>query len=295
MSKTTTFTTKPIEPFGVELFIDASQPLDAEAAAAFRELFYREKLVLIRGQHDLPEADLDRLTSYVGPVLDKEKEAREIAADAAFGDTPLAYHSDLSFTTAPYTALTLHAVELVEGESYTRFANNVLAVNRLSPELRTRVEQMKALAILSADQTQRAVPFSASDFFPQVERDAIMTHTETGEPILYVTEMHTAQIGSLTQPESEAVLEELFSVLYADDNVYEHVWREGDIVLWDNIALQHSRPDLSRCTARRLRRATVGTQNFYDLCPQFDHTDPRLMAWAAGDQDAFAELEREGA
>ena len=293
MSQTTAFKIERIDPFGVEVFIDARQPLDTEAAAAFRELFYREKLILIRGQHNLPEADLDRLTSYVGPLLDKEKEYSEIAADAGLGDGPLAYHSDLSFTTAPYTALALHALDLVEGESYTRFANSVLAVDRISPQLRTRVEHMKALAILSADQSRRAVPFSASDFFPQVERDAIIPHAVTGEPVLYVTEMHTAQIGSLAQPESEAVLKELFSILYADDNVYEHVWREGDLVLWDNIALQHSRPDLAGCTARRLRRATIATQNFYDLCPQFDHNDPRFQAWSRGDQDAFAELELE--
>jgi hypothetical protein len=49
-------------------------------------------------------------------------------------------------------------------------------------------------------------------------------------------------------------LQALFALLYRPDNVYEHHWREGDLVFWDNLALQHGRPPLTQPGERTLRR-----------------------------------------
>jgi alpha-ketoglutarate-dependent taurine dioxygenase len=41
------------------------------------------------------------------------------------------------------------------------------------------------------------------------------------------------------------LLEALFEHLYApEDKVLAHHWRTGDLVLWDNLALQHARPNV---------------------------------------------------
>ena len=96
--------------------------------------------------------------------------------------------------------------------------------------------------------------------------------------------MQTARLNGLAPGQSEALLQELFGYLYASDNVHQHEWRNGDLVIWDNIALQHSRPDLTGCTPRRLQRIAVADKSFFDLCPQFDLGDPRVAAWAAGEK-----------
>jgi len=49
----------------------------------------------------------------------------------------------------------------------------------------------------------------------------------------------------------------LFAILYAPDAVYEHVWSEGDFVLYDNLTLQHARPDQTAMKVRRLQRMAV--------------------------------------
>jgi len=115
-----------------------------------------------------------------------------------------------------------------------------------------------------------------------------MPHPVTGEAILYVSEMQTARIGSLPPELSEALLQELFGYLYAPAKVYEHRWRNGDVVIWDNLALQHSRPDLTGCVPRRLQRVAVADKSFFDLCPQFALGDPRITAWASGETLAVA-------
>ena len=48
-----------------------------------------------------------------------------------------------------------------------------------------------------------------------------------------------------------------FRVLYAEDNIYEHRWTVGDLVLWDNIALHHGRRDIPVHEARTLQRVTL--------------------------------------
>jgi len=275
------FSGRSLAPFGLELDVDLRVPLDSESQRHFRELFYREKLLVFRNQR-LAEADQVRVMGYIGAVLGSRGEYREISSDGNLGSGPLCYHSDLSFTPEPFKALSLNALEVVDGQTWTRFADGIRAVKTLPADLRTRVGAMSAVALISLVQSHRAVAYEGPAYLPQVERPAITPHPVTGEPILYVSEMQTARIEDLPPAESEALLGALFAHLYAPDNVHEHRWRNGDLVIWDNLALQHSRPDLTGCAPRRLQRVAVADKSFFDLCPQFALGDPRVTAWASG-------------
>ena len=70
--------------------------------------------------------------------------------------------------------------------------------------------------------------------------------------------------------ESDRLLAEVHKALYPAEGIYEHKWRTGDFVVWDNRAAQHARgyvPD-SRgdptAPKRSLRRVAVGPVNFRD-------------------------------
>jgi alpha-ketoglutarate-dependent taurine dioxygenase len=39
-----------------------------------------------------------------------------------------------------------------------------------------------------------------------------------------------------------------------------HEWQEGDLVVWDNHAVQHGRPEVGDSEARTLRRVCVGPE-----------------------------------
>jgi len=39
--------------------------------------------------------------------------------------------------------------------------------------------------------------------------------------------------------------------------VYEHVWRVGDILMWDNRCTLHARTDFSAAERRLMRRVTI--------------------------------------
>jgi taurine dioxygenase len=96
--------------------------------------------------------------------------------------------------------------------------------------------------------------------------------------------MQTARIEGYNQRDSDALLSALFDAVYAESNVYRHFWNNGDFVIWDNLALQHARCDLTGMIPRRLQRVAIADKSFFDLCPQFDLGDPRISAWASGEK-----------
>ena len=277
------FALKRLEPFGGEVDFDLRGLQEPADRAAFRDLFWREKLLVFRGQA-LSEDEQVNVLSAIGDVLGAKGEYREISSDGNLGAGPLCYHSDLSFTPEPFKVLSLQALEVVDDQTWTRFASSLHALQRLPADLRRKVEGLDALAGISIVQSHRDIAYELPAYLPQESRPAVIAHPETGEPLLYVSEMQTARFEGLEPTQSDALLQELFTYLYAPENVHQHDWRNGDLVIWDNIALQHSRPDLTGCTPRRLQRVAVADKSFFDLCPQFNLGDPRVRAWASGEK-----------
>ena len=72
----------------------------------------------------------------------------------------------------------------------------------------------------------------------------VWDHPRTGRELLWLCEQMTSEVVELDAEESEALLRELFAHLYSPENRWQHEWREGDLLLWDNVAVQHSRPDV---------------------------------------------------
>jgi alpha-ketoglutarate-dependent taurine dioxygenase len=80
-------------------------------------------------------------------------------------------------------------------------------------------------------------------------------HPRTGVTILYICEQMTQQIVGMPPEEGERLLEQLFEHMYAPTNRWDHSWRKSDLVVWDNLAVQHARPNvLTEGPARTLRK-----------------------------------------
>ena len=82
-------------------------------------------------------------------------------------------------------------------------------------------------------------------------------HSETGRPALYVSHLISSQIEGMDRDESEVVLEKLIAIAEDPALVYEHVWRDGDLVMWDNRCSTHARTDFPAGETRLLRRCTL--------------------------------------
>jgi taurine dioxygenase len=275
------FDSRPLPSFGREVAFDLSQPLDDEQQQALRDLLYGNGLLVFRNQ-SLSDADQTRVLEYFGRVLVEEGGHREISVDGNLGNCALIFHSDLAFTPEPFKLLSLYGIDVDDGATSTLFASGSAALAKLPPALRERAEKAAVATVIPPSQTERATAYETPDFLPQITGPAVLAHPVTGRPYLSVFEMQTSRVEGLPPEESEAFLQELFGYLYAPDNVHEHVWHRGDLVIWDNLAVQHGRRDQAATGKRRLRRIAVADKTFFQLCPQWKSDDPRILAWGSG-------------
>ena len=70
----------------------------------------------------------------------------------------------------------------------------------------------------------------------------------------------TARIDGLPEEESEDILETMFETAERPEFVYEHEWKPGDLLLWDNLCSAHARTDFSTDERRLLRRCQIESE-----------------------------------
>lgn len=268
-------------PVGVVTEGDLRDPLDAAGQQRLRELLHRHALLLFRGQRLSHEQQI-RVLGYCGPVLHAPDGVGYISTNPSkggLGTGELAFHSDLSFTPSPFHAISLHAIDVVDDGSSTRFASGMRAYAKLPEALRRRLANLRVLNAMPVDMATDRLNENVPPDMPQHWRPAVLPHPVTGTPILYVNQQHSARVEGLSPEDSAALLAELFASLYAPDNVYEHRWHNGDLLIWDNLSLQHARGDLQNSGQRTLQRVVVAEKSFFDLCPQIDVQDPDYQRW----------------
>jgi taurine dioxygenase len=261
--------------FGAVIEHDLRLPLDGAQQRELQEAFAARHLLLFSDQ-DISFEDQVRVVGYLGPVLPGGPEwVSNVRDNGLVPDGVLLFHSDFIFTAEPSLGLCLYATEVPPGGSPTNFADAVGAARRLPPELRSRVVGRDALNIFDLSDQRGDVRFReatlgpATPLSPRYAHPVLMRHPTTGQELLSVNEMQTDRIIGLDGPESEETLEALWSLLYAPENVYAHHWRVGDLVVWDNIAVQHGRPAPPRDVPRTMRRVTMAERSVYDLVPGF--------------------------
>jgi len=267
------FQVRPLKPFGVEVEGDLSRPLSPQASDFLVDLVYAHGLLLARRQ-SLTHAQQTSLVAHFGPVMGVGKEMEYVAPDdGILNADALAFHSDMAFCPKPSEIISLHAVDVNDGETCTRFASGYLAYERLNPDQRERLSKLTA-AQVSNKTIVRVVGYDIPASAHRLDRPAIIPHRSTGQPVLYVTEAQTARFNELSRAESDALLADLFEILYGPDAVFEHYWTLGDLIIWDNHILQHGRPGFHNVKRRKLQRACVGEFSVTEQIENFVFADP---------------------
>jgi taurine dioxygenase len=90
------------------------------------------------------------------------------------------------------------------------------------------------------------------------------THPETKRKSLFVDRLMTRRIEGLPEAESEAILETLYEIGERPEFIYEHEWRLGDVVAWDNRCTIHARTWFDPAERRLLRRCAIEGAAIYE-------------------------------
>jgi taurine dioxygenase len=266
---------KDISPgFGTEIAgLEPTVPLADDVVAELRRLFDDRGLLVFR---DI-DADL-RFQTYLSLLLIGEdpmaNPAESLDSPAARrellvsnreegGNAPvgrLLYHSDYMWRDDVFRLLSLYGLKVEQPTAPTMFASAAYAWDTLPDDLRARVEGRYAIHGQDASYLDRGagdadVLVSKFDEEETIRLPIGHRHPRTGRTVLYVTPQFTQRIDGMEPAESEALLNELFDHLYRTEAEVQHDWRERDLVLWDNIALQHARPNVTyEGPARTLRK-----------------------------------------
>jgi alpha-ketoglutarate-dependent taurine dioxygenase len=257
--------------FGAE--VSGLVPTDVLDDATCRELqaiFRDRELLLIRDptmdrRFQTYLCELLRTEGPPEPALVDENAARQSAfyisnkrdgAAAPFGE--LMFHSDAMWSTEPYGVLSLWAEEVAPPVTPTRFTSVTHAWDTLPDDLRSR---LASLRVEHTNQVQERG--NEGERLLLANREERTTTTAIGHPnprsgrtMLYVCAMMTSKVIDLPAEESEALLQSLFEHIAAAERTWEHEWRNGDLVIWDNLSVQHARSDVDADgPVRTLRKA----------------------------------------
>lgn len=266
--------------FGAEVTgLDSTIEIDAETKQALRVAFDERGLLLLRNM-DIDFAWQDKFCRMlIGDDSSGSTENRKenhISNKEEDGLAPygrLMFHADMMWHEKPFQVLSLYAITTEPGSATTSLTSSANAWENLPEDLRKQVagrharHQTGQVYHRGGDDLavpQRSVEVSTIKPIPEI-------HPRTGKPLLYTSQQMTHNIVELPDDESEALLLKLFDHLYSPENVYEHEWRRGDLVVFDNITMQHARGNVERDgPTRTLRKVIAPIPNIKAETPRYE-------------------------
>lgn len=169
------------------------------------------------------------------------------------------WHSDSSFQKPAARYSMLHSVVIPSKGGETEFADLRAAYDALSEEMKQEIAGLEAEHYVLhsrfmlgdtgyTEEQKKAIPPAV---WPLVR-----THAGSRRKLLWVG-IHATHIHGMTVLEGRMLLMDLLEHATQRPFVYQHHWKVGDLVMWDNRAVLHRgrRFDLSQ--RREMRRATT--------------------------------------
>ena len=260
--------------------VDLTRPLDDATVTAIRDAFDRNIVLVFRDQ-DLTEEQQLRAAGCFGKVAWRKRSpngntpggsydtpfmlvtniVKNGVSLGAFGDGEMWFHHDTSYYPEPHRATLLYAVQLPSWGGNTCFSNMYKAYDNIPRKLRDRLEGRKVLQLHDYKRRER-IDIDKTDISGMLhyEQPIFITHPATGKKALYISRLMSARIEGLSREESEDALNQLFDISEDPAIIYEHEWRLGDLVIWDNWCSIHARKDFPRDQDRLMRRLTIEGQ-----------------------------------
>jgi alpha-ketoglutarate-dependent taurine dioxygenase len=252
--------------FGAE--VSGFDPLeldDEELRNELRDLFDRRQLLVFHDQ-DLTHAEQVKLSKILlrdesadtsDDTLEDKFYISNRREDSAAPFGRLQFHSDTMWSAHGFEVLSLYGSHVEAPVAPTTFLSGTYAWETLPADLKARCEGLEvrhtAGPVHRGDLTD--VLISTVEHPPTTVTPLARTHPRTGETILYACEQMTQEIVGLPHDESEALLGRLFEHLYAPEMRFDVEWHERDFVIWDNLATQHARGNVTTDgPARTLRK-----------------------------------------
>jgi taurine dioxygenase len=256
--------------------IDLREPIAPTTASAIYRAWLDHAVLLFRDQ-DLSQEDLIRITGIFGEFAPLGRPAHTLPKGfakilpnimlisnirengetiGALPDGEMLFHHDTIHRDEPHKATLLYSVEIPTYGGDTLFASGTAAYDALDPAMKGKLEGLKAVNYYVYNSVKRNDK-QAVNAASQAVHPIVRTHEETRRKALYVNRLMSVRIEGMQEAESDAMLDFLFDHSEKSEFVYSHVWRKGDLIIWDNRCSSHARTDFPSDQRRLLLRTTV--------------------------------------
>ncbi len=272
------------EFFGEAKGIDAGQPLGREEVASIVAGMDRHAVLVFPGQSLTQQQQLDFARNF-GPLevgfrrirkgaphrleYDELADISNVGMDGEVTqrDDPKIvnnianqlWHSDSSFQDPPARYSMLHAVVIPDKGGETEFCDLRAAYDALPGEMKAQIEGLESehyvlhSRFMLGDTGYTAEQRAA---LPPVRWPLVRTHPGSGRKLLWVG-VHTTHVIGMTVAEGRMLLWDLLEHATQRQFVYQHRWKVGDMVMWDNRAVLHRGRRFDFSERREMRRATT--------------------------------------
>lgn len=274
--------------------VDLSKNLDDNTFAQISKAFFDSEVVVFRNQKITPEQQIaftrrfgvleqhvrkeHRLDGYpeiliVSNVLNEQGKAIGVEDAGRF------WHSDLSYKQVPSLLSALYAIEVPVKDAMvlgnTSFASTTAAYDALPEDMKRRLQALKNVHSyvyyrnknIQAQKKEQSrggrvvqehvLTEEHLKQVPDAEAPIVRTHPVTGRKGLFINEAHTSHIVGLSKAESDALLKQICAHVIKPEFQYQHHWQAGDLLMWDNCAVQHKANFDYQLPLRRLMYRTT--------------------------------------
>jgi taurine dioxygenase len=273
------FTVRPLTPrLGVEIVgVDLRSDIDPSLFAAIHDAFLRHQ-VLLFNTGDLPPARQVAFARIFGEVqvhvmnqyhadgfpelyrlsnLDEHGRPNGKHPDRG----TMAWHTDGSWRKVTGQATIIYGEIVPEQGGETHFCDMYGAYERLDDGWKRRLEGLRAVHNLDFSRNRRhgedPMTQAQKQATPPVDHPIVRTHPQTGRKCIFLGD-HAEYVLGMPYEEGRALIEELNALAVHPDLTYEHRWRDGQLIVWDNRCLMHRATPYDPATQRRVvRRCTI--------------------------------------
>jgi len=260
--------------------VDLRKPLDADTVSQIKQAWL-DHIVLIFPHQDLTQEQQLAFAANFGSLGTRSRgvDRRPEGADYHNGvmlvsnvkdkngnyvgslpDGEMFFHHDMCYLPEPHKGTFLFAIDLPSVGGNTLFTNMYSAYDKIPGDLKQKLAGHSVLQVYDYHMTETVDVDDDLTGIHHLSQPIFVKHPYSGRTALYVNRLMSARIDEFPRDESDTILKQLLDIAEAGENVYEHVWTEGDLIMWDNFCSCHARTDFPATERRLLRRCTVQGQ-----------------------------------
>jgi alpha-ketoglutarate-dependent taurine dioxygenase len=251
--------------------LDLHKPIDSETAGELRAAFLKHHLLLVRDPN-VSEDEQARFGEVFGEIkirhryanVGEQKKTQYVSnsrSDGILGDGEIHYHQDHTFYEKPLSAIILYGVEVPKSGSATKFRKSGSIYDKLPGEMRDKAEGVKCLHLYNylGDYTKWQDPSKAPADSPRAWQPLVWVNPKSGEKALWAIPISTVAFEGIPDEDGKALIEDIWNFAAENDGdcTYVHNWLPGDLLIWDNLMLQHARLPFASNEPRTLRRTPI--------------------------------------